>query len=403
MLVEFGRLVKAATGRVWDPVEWRIGCLAHVINIVTQKLISAYSKSPHFNAHEPAAHIPDTSAEMCDEIGLERSSSKRKDLFKRIQVCHQTNPADVAKQMVLDMKVRWSSTYTMLDCGYNLKEDVYKFVFEIAMDETGEKRKKLAALQLTEAEWSRVDLFLNLLAFAEHSQHKFSSDLKSTLHVALPALEALHAGWTKCAADAKYSDFKDALEQALEKVDEYYQKTANSNTYMFAMGNYLGFARHKSPDTFAVLDPAKKLSYFEKHWPATLQGEAKADMEETFKQRYLQLRGSSAGKPQAGPAKKSNSTKMRCSIVIEEDDDSSVTAESHVDPLKPWCDEYELYFNMREVIPEGMDTIKWWGVYEDDSAGDQEGEMDGDVDENSWDGMLHEDPDNYDPDYDMES
>jgi hypothetical protein len=129
---------------------------------------------------------------------------------------------------------------------------VDKFVFEIAMDESGEKRKKLAALQLTEAEWSRVDLFLNLLAvrvavlswlllirkqYAENSQHKFSSDLKSTLHLALPALESLHAGWTKCVEDLKYSDFSDALREALEKVDEYYQKTSSSNAYMFAMGD----------------------------------------------------------------------------------------------------------------------------------------------------------------------
>jgi hypothetical protein len=125
------------------------------------------------------------------------------------------------------------------------------FVFKVAMDEVGEKRQKLMALQLTEAEWSRVNLFLNLLAVqfficslslltpqqhAEECQHKFSSDLKSTPHLALPALESLHAGWTKCAADPQYSHFADALEQALEKVDEYYQKTSNSNAYMFAMG-----------------------------------------------------------------------------------------------------------------------------------------------------------------------
>lgn len=72
--------------------------------------------------------------------------------------------------------------------------------------------------------------------FAEDSQHKFSSDLKSTLHLALPALESLHAGWTKCAADPKYRNFSDPLAQALAKVDEYYQKTSNSNAYMFAMG-----------------------------------------------------------------------------------------------------------------------------------------------------------------------
>ncbi|KAJ6620229.1 hypothetical protein B0H10DRAFT_1103321 [Mycena sp. CBHHK59/15] len=89
----------------------------------------------------------------------------------------------------------------MLDCGWGLKDDVDKFVFQIAMNETGDKCQKLAALQLSPEEWNRVDLFLNLLAHAEHSQQKFSSDLKSTLHLALPALETLHAGWTKCACE----------------------------------------------------------------------------------------------------------------------------------------------------------------------------------------------------------
>ena len=43
-------------------------------------------------------------------------------------------------------------------------QDVDKFVFEIARDETRGKRNNLIALQLSEPEWSRVDLFLNLLA-----------------------------------------------------------------------------------------------------------------------------------------------------------------------------------------------------------------------------------------------
>ncbi|KAJ7247480.1 hypothetical protein C8J57DRAFT_1240809 [Mycena rebaudengoi] len=139
MLLEFARLIKLVTKRVWDPVERHIGCLAHVINIATQKLISAYSKSIHFNPYEPTAHIPDTSA-------ASRYARPRKDLFKRIQLRHQASPDEIAKQMVLDMK------------------DVDKFVFQIAMDEVGEKRQKLAALQLSESEWKRVDLFLNLLA-----------------------------------------------------------------------------------------------------------------------------------------------------------------------------------------------------------------------------------------------
>ncbi|KAJ7851918.1 hypothetical protein B0H14DRAFT_2581151 [Mycena olivaceomarginata] len=72
MLIEFARLIKAATSLIWNPIERLIGCLAHVIDIATQKLLSAYSKSPHLNAREPNSLIPDTSESMRDEIGLVR-------------------------------------------------------------------------------------------------------------------------------------------------------------------------------------------------------------------------------------------------------------------------------------------------------------------------------------------
>jgi hypothetical protein len=54
----------------------------------------------------------------------------------------------------------------------------------------------------------------------------------------LPALESLHAGWSQLAADPQYAHFVPAIEQALQKVDEYYQKTSNSNAYTFAMGQF---------------------------------------------------------------------------------------------------------------------------------------------------------------------
>ena len=44
-------------------------CLAHVINLATQLLISTYSKSPHFDPKEPNAHVPTSR----DEVGLIRS------------------------------------------------------------------------------------------------------------------------------------------------------------------------------------------------------------------------------------------------------------------------------------------------------------------------------------------
>jgi hypothetical protein len=40
----------------------------------------------------------------------------------------------------------------------------------------------------------------------------------------------------------------------------------------------------------------------------------------------------------------------------------SGTAKTHVNPLKSWLDKFKLYLSTSEVIPEGMDTIAWWGV-----------------------------------------
>jgi hypothetical protein len=44
-------------------------CLAHVINLGTQKLIGTYSKSPHFDPKNPDAHVPTSR----DEVGLVRA------------------------------------------------------------------------------------------------------------------------------------------------------------------------------------------------------------------------------------------------------------------------------------------------------------------------------------------
>lgn len=61
-----------------------------------------------------------------DEIGLirsicvkERSSAKRKELYKNVQAtAGVANPT----QLLLDMKVRWSSTYVMINRAEGSKE-----------------------------------------------------------------------------------------------------------------------------------------------------------------------------------------------------------------------------------------------------------------------------------------
>ncbi len=119
----------------------------------------------------------------------ERSSSKRKEMWKTVQ-----SKAGVARpvQLVLDMKVRWSSTYLMLDRAERNKavsirqflydwcslifQSIDTFIDELRWEETdGSKRDKICALKLDTDEWQRVSLFLGLLAV--HVSYGHSSNI----------------------------------------------------------------------------------------------------------------------------------------------------------------------------------------------------------------------------------
>jgi hypothetical protein len=89
-----------------------------------------YSKAPHFTPHDNLSHEPDiTQHGDHDEIGLihaicvkEYSSAKRKELYKQVQL-----KRGILKptQLLLDMKVWWSSTYVMINCTETNKEVRY--------------------------------------------------------------------------------------------------------------------------------------------------------------------------------------------------------------------------------------------------------------------------------------
>jgi hypothetical protein len=70
---------------------------------------------------------------------------------------------------------------------------------------------------------------------ADSAQHAFSSDQGTTLHLALPALEALHKAWSTRLKREKYQYFAPALDAGLEKIAEYYERTADLDAYTFVM------------------------------------------------------------------------------------------------------------------------------------------------------------------------
>ena len=83
-----------------------------------------------------------------------------------------------------------------------------------------------------------VSTYLTFLQHADNAQQAFSSDQASTLHLAIPALEALYRAWSSRAERPKYELFVAALKAACTKIDEYYEKTTDSPAYIMAMSMY---------------------------------------------------------------------------------------------------------------------------------------------------------------------
>ena len=52
----------------------------------------------------------------------------------------------------------------------------------------------------------------------------------------------------------------------------------------------------------------------------------------------------------------------RGSSDAENSDSKSSPSAGAYDPAKPWLQEYNLYFNTTDEIPEGQSLVQWWGV-----------------------------------------
>jgi hypothetical protein len=141
---------------------------------------------------------------------------------------------------------------------------VDEFIMGVGLKEmNAEKRRKLAALALHEEEWTQVRLFCNLLhvcftfmlhqfvlthddidtpksqldQHADSAQQAFSAAKVPTLQFALPAIEQLYASWEKASSKSRYDSFVLALNAGMAKLNTYYERSAESDAHIMAMGN----------------------------------------------------------------------------------------------------------------------------------------------------------------------
>ncbi|THH12688.1 hypothetical protein EUX98_g9792 [Antrodiella citrinella] len=282
-----------------------------------------------------------------DEIGLirsiavkERSSAKRKQIFRSVQEKASQKPL----QLLLDMKVHWSSTFAMIHRAVTLREHVDVFVYEIAREEKDRtKCTALDNLQLVDEEWDRATIFLQLLGHAVFAQQAFSYGNVSTMHQAFPALEMLYKAWSSRAERPKYKAFAPALKAAYEKVEEYYDKTGECDAYIVT----------------AYLVPNEKGAHFKRHWDADLKMRAEEVIQKIFEQRYKEMCDPNSGS--AAPvqvkrkqAKRSLKLQFLLDELLSEDDSDSDNDGASVDPDKPWLAEFQRYLSTRDIVASGV-------------------------------------------------
>lgn len=75
MMQELARLTESATGQAFDAKKHRLRCLAHIINLATQALLTAHSKSKHYDPATPNAElvVERRADDTRDEVGLVRA------------------------------------------------------------------------------------------------------------------------------------------------------------------------------------------------------------------------------------------------------------------------------------------------------------------------------------------
>ncbi|KAJ8503453.1 hypothetical protein ONZ45_g10852 [Pleurotus djamor] len=353
----------------FDRETQHIRCMAHVINLATQAFIGTYSKSKYYDPASPnddlftswEVEVEGEGGQMTkkverDEVGLirtisvkEHSSSPRKELFIELQRRHQLSPLHLKG----DMPVRWSSTYAMLDRAESLKEVVDLFIYELGLREPDlKKRPKIDRLKLNKEEWDRVALCINILSAADKSQQAFSSDQESTLSLALPALEALHKAWSSRIDRSKYASFSAALQAGVDKIVEYYNRTADTDAYNVTM----------------FLDPESKGRYMRKNWGEELYKQALDRLETLYAEYYA--RHTTAGalsqpsdRPHAHPPHHGRRRSRMLSDDESSNEESSVRDNSAAaqDPSKPWLLSFNKYMRATDSLG-GSTLVRWWGL-----------------------------------------
>jgi hypothetical protein len=96
------------------------------------------------------------------------------------------------------------------------------------------------------------------IKYANKAQQAFSSSSAPSLHNALPVLERMHAAWEKISNKPQYSSFIPAPEAGTQKLDQYYQHSAESDAHIMAMGMFFFLIPYSTDKSITVQSSTPK-------------------------------------------------------------------------------------------------------------------------------------------------
>lgn len=76
----------------------------------------------------------------------------------------------------------------------------------------------------------------------------------------------------------------------------------------------------------------------------------------------LHKTGSGPSLTTSAPKKGSQARRRRRDHDNDSDSEGRVNDHPSSDPSKPWLEEWNLYLQTHEVVPEGLGIVEWWGV-----------------------------------------
>jgi hypothetical protein len=250
-------------GVVWDRRTRHIRCIAHIINLVVKALL----KKLNSDASQPFSA---TLSKIRDLAKAAQHGSKRPAIFRQACASRGLKPLRIP----LDIEVRWNSTYRMLETALYLR---------FALDDlVGLSYQDLGKYKLNDDEWRTIGEVFTLL----HPFYKLTKRFESNASVT--EIDYIFYGYgtmfdhledamdtikAKVKIPRRSKFLLEAIEEAYEKLKEYYSLTCKEETHIYSDA--------------MILNPRGKLEIFKSvSWSSEDPKRYVKALQQRFEERY---------------------------------------------------------------------------------------------------------------------